>query len=520
LLDPDKPKIIFTNPDILFLILGLRYHAEPFAALGRYQTLVIDEFHLYAGVELAHAFGMLALARGFDMFRRVLLLSATPHEEVQTLLSRAFDPAIITVAHEPCGNHRTAVNEVELTPITGSGADPVDVLLSQIMPLKAVLERLRIENPDENYLPAVIIVNSVVNAIRLEDCLVRSGFDRDSLAIIRGLSHRAIRQTRGKLLALGTSAIEVGVDFHCDYLLFEASDDASFLQRFGRIGRHRPGKAIAIVPPNVMAGMKSLPAIVERSELEQRIHAWYPSPSAYAWFVATEEGMITSRALGENLIATVERSGDSTPELVAQLRERVDTIFADHARRLGCEPENNKAKIAFQRARAGKRLCRWLQAYQALNRFRTSMPTVKVHDFTEQMKRHGWEMGEYEVDLLTLLKRGVGLRWDQKLEMLTIQGIGKYQRVHASEGFDDDDVGVIFETRDRATMNLYQDGKLTPVSDLMARENHIFAVVPKNQIEKQIDWRLAALEAGEYLLGFDGAALLLYSIWNRVRQGS
>ncbi|MBI4526889.1 MAG: hypothetical protein HY695_24095 [Deltaproteobacteria bacterium] len=35
LLDPDKPKIIFTNPDILFLILGLQYHAEPFEALDR-----------------------------------------------------------------------------------------------------------------------------------------------------------------------------------------------------------------------------------------------------------------------------------------------------------------------------------------------------------------------------------------------------------------------------------------------------------------------------------------------------
>src|SRR6266705_1851142 len=73
LLNPDKPKIIFTNPDILFLILGLRYHAEGFEALRGYQTLIVDEFHLYQGVELAHALVMVALARGFGMFRRLIL---------------------------------------------------------------------------------------------------------------------------------------------------------------------------------------------------------------------------------------------------------------------------------------------------------------------------------------------------------------------------------------------------------------------------------------------------------------
>ncbi|MGI0133862.1 MAG: DEAD/DEAH box helicase, partial [Candidatus Micrarchaeaceae archaeon] len=31
ILEPDKPKIIFTNPDILFRILALRYHAEGFS---------------------------------------------------------------------------------------------------------------------------------------------------------------------------------------------------------------------------------------------------------------------------------------------------------------------------------------------------------------------------------------------------------------------------------------------------------------------------------------------------------
>jgi len=47
--------------------------------------------------------------------------------------------------------------------------------------------------------------------------------------------------------------------------------------------------------------------------------------------------------------------------------------------------------------------------------------------------------------------------------MLTIKRIGKLGRLHASE--------------------------ITQVSDLMGRANHIFAVVPKAEIEARLDWR-------------------------------
>jgi CRISPR-associated helicase Cas3 len=521
LLDPDKPKIVFTNPDILFLILGLKYHAEPFEALRRYETLIVDEFHLYQGVELAHALVMVALARGFGIFRRLVLLSATPHPEVRALLEQAITPIMIdaqTENHQPSGRWRTAVHGVELTPIQVSGGDPVDSLLPQIVALKPDLERLRDETRGDDYLPAVVIVNSVLSAIRLEDSLVAAGFPRDSLAIIRGLSHRAIRETKGKLLALGTSAIEVGVDFRCDYLLFEALEAASFLQRFGRVGRHRPGKAIALVPLNAYQGMSSLPPEIDRATFEERIHAWYPSAIARPWFPTTEHGMISARTLGENIIAVVERDGKTRPEVLGQLRGRIDAILADYAERLGCANQNLQAKGAFERCAMGKRATRWIETYRRLNRFRTSLPSVGVHDFMEQHRRQDWEMGEYEVDLATLLKRAVGMAWNEKLGMLTIKGIGKYRRAHASEIFSDDDCGLILETRDFPNLFLHQDGEATPVSDLMGRENHIFAVVPKGEVEKELDWRLPVFEAGKYLIAFDGAVLLLLELWRRRRS--
>jgi CRISPR-associated helicase Cas3 len=518
LLDPDKPKIVFTNPDILFLILGLQYHAEPFEALRRYETLIMDEFHLYQGVELAHALGMVALARGFAIFRRLILLSATPHPEVWELLGKAIRPVVIdsrTPADRPLDHWRTAVHAVELTPIQLASGDPVEVLLPRIVALRSELERLRVATPDDDYLPAVVIVNSVLNGIRLEDRLVESGFPRDSLAIIRGLSHRAVRDTKGRLLALGTSAIEVGVDFRCDYLLFEASEAASFLQRFGRVGRHRPGKAIVLVPPNAFQGMSGLPPQIGRAAFEDRIYAWYPSAAARPWFATTLHGMITARALGENLIATVARDGHARPEVLTQLRGRVEALLADHAERLGCSAQSVQAKHAFERCAVGKPGARWIETYRRLNRFRTSLPSVRVHDFMEQSRRKEWELGEYDIDLATLLRRAVGLAWNEKLGMLTMRGIGAYRRVHASEIFSDEDCGIILETKDSPNLLLYQDGEPTPVSDVMGRENHVFTVVPKAAAQNDVDWRLPVFESGKYLVAFDGAALLLSELWRR-----
>lgn len=524
LLNPDKPKIVFTNPDILFLILALRYHAEPLQSLQRYATLIADEFHLYQGVELAHALVMIAMARGFGAFQRLVLLSATPPSEVRQLLDRTISPVVIesSTPSEPSSQQqRIAVHSVDITPIqVAPGSDPVEILVAQLVDLRPELERLRANVADDAYLPAVVIVNSVINAIRLEDRLVGTGFARDSLAIIRGLSHRGIRQTRGKLLALGTSAIEVGVDFQCDHLLFEASEAASFLQRFGRVGRHRPGKAIALVPPNAFGGMSALPAEIDRSEFEHRIYAWYPSADARPWFATTEHGMITARALAENLVATVQKDGTAKPDLLALLRAKIEAILADHAERLGCGPQNLRAQLAFERCAAGKRGMLWLNAYRSLNRFRTSLPSVKVHDFTEQHRRQDWEMGEYDADLATLLKRAVDLTWNEKLSRLTVRGLGKYRKVHASEIFKDDDCGLIHETQDFPQLRLYQDGESTPVSDLMARTNHIFTVVPKGGVYPDIDWRLPVFDAAQYLLAFDGAALLLLELWRRNRRSS
>ena len=128
-------------------------------------------------------------------------------------------------------------------------------------------------------------------------------------------------------------------------------------------------------------------------------------------------------------------------------------------------------------------------------------------------------MGEYDADLATLLKRAVGLAWNEKLEILTVRGIGKYRRVHASEIFGDDDCGLMLETLDFSNLLLYQEGESTPVSDLMGKESHVFTVVPRADVEPHLDWRLPIFESGKYLVAFDGAALILLELWRQGKSG-
>jgi len=66
---------------------------------------------------------------------------------------------------------------------------------------------------------------------------------------VREVSGRIDRQERAvtqadlsnaaqSVLVIGTSAVDVGVDFRIHLLIFEAGDSAIFVQRLGRLGRH------------------------------------------------------------------------------------------------------------------------------------------------------------------------------------------------------------------------------------------------------------------------------------------
>jgi hypothetical protein len=118
------------------------------------------------------------------------------------------------------------------------------------------------------------------------------------------------------------------------------------------------------------------------------------------------------------------------------------------------------------------------------------------------------------------------LRWAEGLElnenipnpegemgMITVNGYGKNQKVWIMPTFTDDKIGIPYCTNDYLDMIFLQEGRVTPLSQLMIQKNHIFMIFPKS-IYTNLDWRLPVFECGNHLIGFDGTALMMYEIFS------
>jgi len=529
--EPGQPRVIFTNPDIIFLIFALRYKPEALASLQQYGTLVLDEFHLYTGVELAHALMMVHLGRSLDTFKKVVLLTATPEPEVKVLLEKLLNPLKLidmnarTPRHEV--DERMAVDRVGLVPVHANRRDIVEIALREVLAREQEIRHKRTENQASEYIPAVMVVSSVINAIRLEDRLVEEGFDRSELAIIRGLTSRALRSTAGKLIAIGTSAIEVGVDFHCDWLIFEASEAASFMQRFGRVGRHGPGTAVILCPNNVLVGLESQPEEISRSALEEKVYNWYARRDAYSWFVKSPGGLITTRSLIESILHRLREDFATEQDQLRRASEALESFWEDFAEIVGADRKLvERTEGKFDKAAAGKRH-RWINDYVALNTFRTSLPSEWVHDSDEGERRGDRNMAKYQADIKTLLHRAEGLRYNEKIwnpfkddgggyGILTVKGYDRYKRVHVTPEFDEYENGELRTTGEHKEITFIQEGHKTSVSHVMSLKNHVFTLVPK-ELRSRLDWRLPVFDCGRRLIAFDGTALLIKEIYEQSR---
>lgn len=533
LLMPDKPKIVLTNPDTLYLLYSLKYGrrgGNVITQLQAYQTIVFDEFHLYSGVELAHVLYLIHSARRMGAFKRVVLLSATPHAEVREWIERLLHPHEITMQISspwPQVGQRQVAHDVQLTPLL-AGRDPVSVALAKVMELEPRLRQLRANIPKTDYVPVVVILNSVVKAIELEDRLRTAGFAQDEIVPIRGMSARQIRRLRPQqLIVVGTSAIEVGIDFQCDYLLFEASDAASFMQRFGRLGRHQPGEAFLLGTGRECLALQMQNETVGRAELEEIVAQTYPQADARAWFVGTELGAFAALTqafnIREQLWAERDR-GPGAEETKEQVFEELKTMMADYGEKMRIKPQLAQAQRIFWSCKRGAGQ-EWVDDYLRIDSFRTSLPSVEVYDGAEE-RRHGSDVAIYSVDVKSLLARAANI--EANGARIRIDGYGKLHSVTVNKGFRDegDKVGLLLTTADYPNLMLARDNELESCSHIMSRlgRKHTFVFVPYDDVRGELDWHLTTFPCGpgraKYVLAFDGDALLLKEVWKRAIKAS
>ena len=530
LIQQDKRKIVLINPDILYLLYSLRYRGsqEALAHLQAYKTIVFDEFHLYNGVELAHALFLIFLAQCMGAFQRVVLLSATPNEEIKTYLDRLLTPLVIDAdvkVPQPVCGIRAVAHDVELNALPVV-QDVVETARSKVLELQSKLYRLQTGNREANeagdYVPCVIILNSVVNAIALEDVLVEAGIPRTDIAPIRGLSARSSRDVKGKRLVIGTAAIEVGIDFKTDYLIFEAGNQASFMQRFGRLGRHSTGQAFLLATPRECEAVKPLGDDISRDTLEEGVKTIYPGQDAKGWFVDTQCGAFTVLAQAENFRSRIIDDWSADETVKTEIETWLDAALTDYTTKMGLT-QMKRARLKLRRNPS------WFEHYKALDSFRTSLPSIEVWDAREKFER-GREP-YYTADLQTLLRRTT-VHWNEKYQRMEVKkGYDKWYQVYLYKSFtdehEDECCGILRTTADYSVedMQFMQEGHLTSVSHVMAKwkykervTGHLFVLAPEH-LRNKLDWRLAWFRCGsrgKYIIAFDGDALLLKEIYDRV----
>ncbi|MGB3403844.1 MAG: type I-D CRISPR-associated helicase Cas3' [Microcoleaceae cyanobacterium] len=317
----DKP-ILLTNPDIFHLIIHHQYYAPAKARnqlpliLAQWPDLwILDEFPLFGPHQEAAILNSMCFIRHTQQQKkRFLFTSATPKPEFIQLLKKAnFKVALIEgkYANEALPGYRHILQSIELEFIELKETNVLNWLTQNS---DWILEQLQQESTGRG----LIILNSVALVSRVTQQLQELLPD----VIVREISGRIDRKTREQIqaelkdsskpvLVVGTSAVDVGVDFKIHLLITEGSDSATVIQRIGRLGRH-PGfdryQAIIFIPEHtlwVKARLKEhfeSGETVDRDTLNDAINDAFSPPKDFqeyrnCWGALQAQGMFAQMCL-------------------------------------------------------------------------------------------------------------------------------------------------------------------------------------------------------------------------------
>lgn len=401
--------ILLTNPDILFYVIFGLYPAiggvrERLWALvgGSYRVFVFDEFHLYNVKQQADvAFFIGALhAINPSVGRVFIFASATPDLEMVELLRDRIGLWVEVIEAQASSvlSARTIAHPVHLTMVPAE--------LDRWQGLTAFDESFHTITAFHERYPAaryVTIFDSVAAAIGASRRF-RDAFAPDLVGEVHGLSSETMRrQALARQFTVGTSTIEVGVDFkddhEKDFLIFEARTSSQFLQRFGRIARHEkrlsiPNQALALVPTyvcNFFAERVGANATVTRQQLRELVDEAYRQPEQFRRYLAKHASVEMVEAA--NLVIGMFQPDDQ-PRVRQGLAHVIETLTGN----------------SFRQAQAKRWSYEESRILAPLLTFRGSRLEVAILD--ERGEDHGFPAKRY--DLMFLLRRGVFEELDEE----------------------------------------------------------------------------------------------------------
>ncbi len=114
---------------------------------------------------------------------------------------------------------------------------------------------------------------------------------------------------------ISTSAVEVGVDFAADTLITEECEGNSFLQRFGRVGRHgHQSRVLVLVGGEIAAQLRDLDGqSLSREDFSARIQATFPQRN----YAATSQLVDAGHYLVNEQLGRIGARLNAAPDLAA-----------------------------------------------------------------------------------------------------------------------------------------------------------------------------------------------------------
>jgi CRISPR-associated endonuclease/helicase Cas3 len=288
--------LFLTNPDI-FVMICRDLYAHPARSFKEFELAVVDEFHR-AGLKERNTLRYLLdelLERNNARLERIIFLSATPDEEQEAIFERAMTAPYHRVTED---------RRIERKSFTGSLDDgwravmpPVDLEV-RAAPTFGTADVL-LNDDAESVLDfcrngrTVVMLDGIHEVER-----VFTWLDNELECRVERIDGFHSENKREKLEAfdvlVSNSAVEVGIDFDVDRILFAGHNRSSFLQRLGRLRtEERTQPARCYVPKPIKRKLDGLDEKrLTREALREQLETTYPQPrqpSTFGWRYSAPE---------------------------------------------------------------------------------------------------------------------------------------------------------------------------------------------------------------------------------------
>ncbi|MDY7024258.1 MAG: type I-D CRISPR-associated helicase Cas3', partial [Cyanobacteriota bacterium] len=253
-----QSEVLLTNPDIFHYLHQGSYlmpKDSPDKLWGRidknFDVVILDEFHVFSAPQISNVINTMLLIKNTNRNKKFLFLSATPESQlIEKLTLAGFRIKQINPLEENKYQFPNSIEESKSLESQGwrQILRETELNFISLESTTGASETWLRENRDrilDHFLKSpgtqgAIILNSIAAVKRLvpffSELFAAKGL---TVGENTGLSGKAEKmRSLAADLVLGTSTIDVGVDFKINLLIFESADAGNFIQRLGRLGRH------------------------------------------------------------------------------------------------------------------------------------------------------------------------------------------------------------------------------------------------------------------------------------------